>query len=116
MNIFLDRRVLERIRAEYLEMLGMKLTIEQVQRLCGVEQVMCTLVLDALVRSNSLWVNADGTYARLTEGRISSARQAKAAPKGGCYSRAPASRKLTTAARTKTATRHFVRLARVFGR
>ena len=37
MNRSLDQRVLERLRGEYLEMPGMKLTIEQVQRLCGIE-------------------------------------------------------------------------------
>ena len=51
MNTFLDQRVLERLRAEYLEMPGMKLRIEQVQRLCGIEPTMCTLVLDALVKA-----------------------------------------------------------------
>jgi hypothetical protein len=56
-NTFLDQRVLERLRAEYLEMLGMKLRSEQVQRLCGIEQTMCKLVLDALVRANFLFLN-----------------------------------------------------------
>jgi hypothetical protein len=36
MNTFVDQRVLERLRAEYLEMPGLKLRIEQVQRLCGI--------------------------------------------------------------------------------
>ena len=68
MNTFLDQRVLERLRAEYLEMPGMKLRIEQVQRLCGIEQTMCKLVLDALVKANFLCLKSDGTYVRLTEG------------------------------------------------
>lgn len=68
MTTFLDQRVLDRIRAEYLEMPGMKLRIEQVQRLCGIEQTMCTLVLDALVKANFLRLKSDGTYVRLTEG------------------------------------------------
>jgi hypothetical protein len=67
-NTFLDQRVLERLRAEYLEMPGMKLRIEQVQRLCGVEQTMCKLVLDSLVKANFLCLKSDGTYVRLTEG------------------------------------------------
>jgi hypothetical protein len=66
---FLDQRVLERIRAEYLEMPGMKLRIEQVTRLCGIEQTMCQLVLDALVKANFLCLKSDGTYVRVTEGR-----------------------------------------------
>ena len=67
-NTFLDQRVLERLRAEYLEMPGMKLTIDQVQRLCGIEQTMCKLVLDALVKTRFLCLKSDGTYVRLTEG------------------------------------------------
>lgn len=50
-NTFLDQRVLERLRAEHLEMPGMKLRIEQVQRLCGIEPQMCRLVLEALVKA-----------------------------------------------------------------
>lgn len=81
MNTFLDQRVLERLRAEYLEMPGMKLRIEQVQRLCGIEQTMCELVLDALVKAGFLCLNSDGTYVRLTEGGESLPRPAKAALK-----------------------------------
>ena len=75
MNTFLDHRVLERLRAEYLEMPGMKLRREQVQRLCGIEQTMCILVLDALVKTGFLCLKSDGTYVR-TEG--SSPRPVKA--------------------------------------
>jgi hypothetical protein len=75
---FLDQRVLERIRAEYLEMPGMKLRIEQVTRLCGIEQTMCQLVLGALVKANFLCLKSDGTYVRLTEGSSSLPRMAKA--------------------------------------
>jgi hypothetical protein len=79
-NTFLDQRVLERLRAEYLEMPGMKLRIEQVQRLCGIEQTMCKLVLAALVKADFLSLKSDGTYVRLTEGDLTFPRQpAKAA-------------------------------------
>ena len=77
MNTFLDQRVLERVRAEYLEMPGMKLRIEQVQRLCGIEQTMCKLVLAALVKANFLSLKSDGTYVRLTEGRSPRSRPVK---------------------------------------
>jgi hypothetical protein len=59
--------VVDRIRAEYLEMPGMKLRVEQVQRLCGVDRTVCELVLDALVGTKFLCIKRDGTYARLTE-------------------------------------------------
>ena len=58
--------LVERVRAEYLEMPGMRLTLEQVQRLCGVERTMCQMVLDLLADEKFLCVKSDGHYARLT--------------------------------------------------
>jgi hypothetical protein len=58
-----------RIRGEYLEMPGLRLTLEQAQRLCGVERILCKTVLDALVEAKFLCVRPDGTYARAIEGR-----------------------------------------------
>ena len=81
MNTFLDQRVLTRLRAEYLEMPGLKLTIEQVQRLCGIEPRMCKPLLDTLVKASFLRLNPDGTYVRLTEGNASLPSPAKAALK-----------------------------------
>ena len=69
MNAFLDQRVLDRIRAEYLEMPGMNLTAPQLQRLCGIDQAVCTLVLNALVKAQFLIFKSDGTYTRLTNDR-----------------------------------------------
>jgi hypothetical protein len=51
MNTFVDQRVLDRIRAEYLEMPGMKLTTAQVRRLCGIDPSMCKAALDSLVQA-----------------------------------------------------------------
>jgi hypothetical protein len=70
--------MLTRIRAEYLEMPGLRLTLEQVQRLCGVEQTLCQAVLDALVDAKFLCLKSDGAYARLTEGEIPRPQPAKA--------------------------------------
>ena len=70
MPIFLDQRMLERIRAEYLEMPGMKLTAEQLQRFCGIEQTVCKPILDALVQTGFLCLKRDGTYVRLTDGEM----------------------------------------------
>ena len=58
----------ERVRAEYLEMPGMKLKIEQVRRLCGVERDVCKSVLDVLVADGFLCVRSDGSYVRISEG------------------------------------------------
>jgi len=73
--------VLARLRAEYLEMPGLRLTADQVQRLCGIERVMCQTVLNALVDTKFLWMDSDGTYVRWRDGeRRSHPRMAKAGP------------------------------------
>jgi hypothetical protein len=69
--------VLTRIRAEFLEMPGLRLTLGQAQRFCGVERALCTRVLDALVAERFLCVKADGVYARLTDGDVSRPRPAR---------------------------------------
>ena len=66
-----------RIRAEYLEMPGLRLTLEQAQRLCGVERTLCKAMFDALVEDKFLCVKSDGAYARLTEGGVSRPRPAR---------------------------------------
>jgi hypothetical protein len=52
-----DRAVLTRIRAEYNEMPGMRLTLAQAARLFNLELVPCGRVLDALVMDGALWTN-----------------------------------------------------------
>jgi hypothetical protein len=55
-------RVLERLRAEYREMPDMRLTLEQVQRLCGIEQPLCKVALQTLVEAKVLRLESDGAY------------------------------------------------------
>jgi hypothetical protein len=78
MNAPLPESLLERIRAEYLELPGWCLTLEQMQRLGRVERTRCKRVLDALVDATLLCVKSDGTYARLTDAETSRVRAAKA--------------------------------------
>jgi hypothetical protein len=59
--------VLARLRAEYLETPGLRLTAAQVQGLCGIEPTLCRSVLDALVEAKFLCVAPDGTYRRPTD-------------------------------------------------
>ena len=61
--------LLTRVRGEYLEMPGMRLTLEQAQRLCGVERTLCKMVLDALVEAKFLCLRPDGVYARVIDER-----------------------------------------------
>ena len=64
MNAVLYRQAFDRIRAEFVEMPGMRRTPLQVQRLSGVDAAICKLVLDDLVRATFLYLDADGSYAR----------------------------------------------------
>lgn len=61
-------QILTRIRAEYVEMPGLRLTLEQAARLFGVEWALCRLALDGLVEATFLCVTSNGSYARLTAG------------------------------------------------
>jgi hypothetical protein len=70
MSACAPERLLQRIRAEYLEMPGLRLTVQQIQRLCGAEPVPCQLVLDSLVAAKFLCRKPNGAYARLTDGQI----------------------------------------------
>jgi len=69
--------LLERVRAEYLEMPGLRLTVEQVRRLFGVEGPLCQRVLDGLVSAQLLCAKSDGTYARVTDGAVPRLREEK---------------------------------------
>jgi hypothetical protein len=69
MNTLPYQEAFERIRAEFLEMPGMRLTPQQVERLSGVDRAVCKCVLDDLVRARFLGVLPNGSYARLSDFR-----------------------------------------------
>lgn len=56
-NSHTDRALQMRIRSEYLEMPGMRLTTRQAARLFDVELTRCAQVLEALVADGALWTN-----------------------------------------------------------
>ena len=60
----MHEQIMRRIRAEYREMPDMRLRLEQVQRLCGIEGTTCKEALDALVDAKFLRVRSDGSYVR----------------------------------------------------
>ena len=55
------------IRAEYMEMPGMRLTPQQVERLSCVKTSVCRLALEDLVRAGFLSNGTNGVYARSTD-------------------------------------------------
>jgi len=63
-----DDPLLERIRSEFLEMPGQRLTRAQAQRLYGLDASRCQRALDTLVDTRFLCVKPDGTYARTYDG------------------------------------------------
>ena len=81
--------LLIRMRAEFLEMPGLRLTLDQARRLCGVERALCQMVLDALVNEKFLCVKSDGSYMRLTDGDVSRRLPADG-PRDGATTRATA--------------------------
>ena len=55
---------LVRIRAEYLEMPGLRLTTRQAQRLGHLDGARSEVFLNALVDAHFLWRTADGAFVR----------------------------------------------------
>jgi hypothetical protein len=56
--------VARRIKAEFLEMPGLRLTVLQASRLWGLERAMCESVIDSLVGSAFLRRTQTGTIVR----------------------------------------------------
>ena len=60
----LIENVLARIRAEYLEMPGLRLTTAQAKRLWGLDSTACEAILTALHEARFLRRLEDGTFVR----------------------------------------------------
>jgi hypothetical protein len=57
--------MLARVRAEFLEMPGMRLTAPQARRLWGLEPALCEALLGSLVDANFLFRTRDGAFMRV---------------------------------------------------
>ena len=57
--------LLNRVRSEFIEMPGLRLRIDQAQRLWNLDQALCESVLLSLVDAKFLGRCEDGLYARL---------------------------------------------------
>lgn len=64
-----DDKLHRRIRAEYIESPGLKLTRRQAQRLWGMDRETCDRMLDQMVRTRFLRRRDDDTYVRLDNDR-----------------------------------------------
>jgi hypothetical protein len=56
--------LIERVRAEFLEMPGMQLTLAQASRLFGLDAAACQYVIDTLVKASFLRWTPAGMIAR----------------------------------------------------
>lgn len=56
----IDENLLHRVRAEFQEVPGLRLTIAQAQRLWGLDRETCQAVLDQLTKTRVLTLGADG--------------------------------------------------------
>ena len=56
--------VLRRVKDEYLELPGLRLTIAQAQRLWGLDRTVCDALLNALVEAKFLFRTRDGAFVR----------------------------------------------------
>jgi hypothetical protein len=63
-------QILRRIRAEFLEMPGMRLTLSQAKRLWGLDEQTCAQALELLITDRFLSRRADGTYTRLPDAPV----------------------------------------------
>ncbi len=63
---------LRRVRGEYIEMPGLRLTTAQAQRLWGLDRAACDALLGALVESKFLFRTRDGAFVRSEQVRAAS--------------------------------------------
>ena len=56
--------LMSRIRSEFLEMPGLKLTVQQAARLWGLERATSERLLARLADAGFLWRSRDGAYTR----------------------------------------------------
>jgi hypothetical protein len=65
-----DEELIGRIRGEYLEMPGLRLTRPQARRLWGLDEHTSDRLLTMLVERKFLTCGPDGAYVRLTDGML----------------------------------------------
>jgi hypothetical protein len=67
-SLVTSAHLIRRVKAEYIEMPGLRLTVAQAGRLWGLDGPACADLLDRLITERFLQRRPDGTYSRLSEG------------------------------------------------
>jgi hypothetical protein len=65
LNALAFEQLVERVRAEFLEMPGLRLTLPQAARLWGIDLPSCEAVVDVLVKCKFLQRTVTGAVARV---------------------------------------------------
>ena len=60
-----SEELLRRVRSEFGEMPGLRLTEPQARRLWGLDQASCTALLETLIDSHFLFRTRDGAFMRI---------------------------------------------------
>jgi hypothetical protein len=68
-----EQELLARIRGEYREMPGLRLTVEQACRLWQLEVARCLILLEQLVSEGTLYRRVDGAYCAFPDERSKTA-------------------------------------------
>jgi hypothetical protein len=66
----IEPHLLRRIKSEFLEMPGLRLTAPQAKRLWGMDDVSCSALLAALVASGFLFQTRDGAFMRIERAHV----------------------------------------------
>ncbi len=74
--------LLQRVRAEYREMPGLRLTLAQAARLWSLDRSTCAALIDVLVSTKFLARTVDGAYVRFDAGPSNGRRTGTGAPVG----------------------------------
>jgi hypothetical protein len=91
-ELLTNNTFLPRIRGEYREMPGMRLTVEQAQRLWGLDRGTCENALGLLVEERFLTRGTDGAYSRPSDLQLGRPQMLKADLSRGEPERVPVSR------------------------
>jgi hypothetical protein len=68
LTVVTSAQLLRRIKAEYIEMPGLRLTVAQAGRLWGLDGTACLDLMEHLITERFLQRRPDGTYSRVTDG------------------------------------------------
>jgi hypothetical protein len=75
-HVEVTEHLLGRVRSEFLEMPGLRLTVAQAQRLWHLDEACCATLLQALVDAQFLFRTRDGAFMRIERARPARAPRA----------------------------------------